>query len=88
MKQINLRLSEELRKEVEKYAKKHGYKNVQELAKDAIRMKVFEEESIKETLEIMKNPELMASIERSRRDVEKGRVFTFKSISELRKRYK
>ena len=45
-------------------------------------------ESWEETLEIMRNKELMASIKRSREDVKKGRVLTFKSVSELKKRYK
>lgn len=40
--QINLRLSEDLKKAAEKYAKLHKYKNLQELAKEAIREKVIE----------------------------------------------
>jgi hypothetical protein len=39
--QINLRLPEDMRKMVEKYAKLHGYKNIQELAKIAIREKIM-----------------------------------------------
>jgi hypothetical protein len=40
--QINLRLPEDMRKTAEKYAKLHGFKNIQELAKVAIREKVME----------------------------------------------
>jgi Arc/MetJ-type ribon-helix-helix transcriptional regulator len=40
--QINLRLPEEMRKMAEKYAQSHGFKNIQELAKTAIREKVME----------------------------------------------
>ncbi len=40
--QINLRLSEELRKVAERYAKSHKFKNLQELATEAIREKVME----------------------------------------------
>lgn len=88
MPQINLRLPEGLRKEAEKYAHKHGYRNIQNLAEEALRMKVFEEESLKETLEIMSNKELMTSLKRSMEDVRKGRLLTFKSMNELRKRYR
>ena len=88
MSQINLRLSEDLRRTAAKFAKQHGYKSLQELAREALRMKVYEKESLKETLDIMKNKELMASIARSREDVKKGRVITFSSVKELRKRYK
>ena len=42
MRQINLRLPEEMRKLAERYAKLHGYKNLQELAKVAIREKIME----------------------------------------------
>jgi len=40
--QINLRLPGDMRKTAEKYAKLHGFKNIQELAKVAIREKVME----------------------------------------------
>ncbi|MBS3074811.1 hypothetical protein J4447_05175 [Candidatus Pacearchaeota archaeon] len=39
--QINLRLPSNLKKAAEKYVKKHNYKNLQELATDAIREKVM-----------------------------------------------
>jgi len=39
--QINLRLPGNLRRTAEKYAKKHHYKNLQELTADAIREKVM-----------------------------------------------
>lgn len=40
--QTNLRLPENLKKVAEKYAKVHKYKNLQELATEAIREKVME----------------------------------------------
>jgi len=40
--QINLRLPKELKKIAEKYAKAHKYKNLQELATEAVREKVME----------------------------------------------
>lgn len=40
--QINLRLSEELKRAAQKYVKVHNYKNLQELAKEAIREKIME----------------------------------------------
>ena len=42
MRQINLRLPEDMRKMAQSYAKLHGFKNIQELAKIAIREKVME----------------------------------------------
>ena len=85
MSQVNLRLPDELRKTAERFAKQHGYKSIQELAKEALREKIYEKESLKETLEIMSNKKLMASIERSREDVRKGRVISWE---ELQKRWK
>ncbi|MBI4009770.1 MAG: hypothetical protein HY361_01050 [Candidatus Aenigmarchaeota archaeon] len=43
MTQLNLRLPHDLKKMAEKYAKRHGYKNLQELAKESIRMRVSRE---------------------------------------------
>ena len=40
--QINLRLPENLKKVAERYAKAHRYRNLQELATEAIREKVME----------------------------------------------
>lgn len=40
--QINLRLTENLKKVAERYAKLHRYRNLQELATEAIREKVTE----------------------------------------------
>lgn len=85
MSQVNLRLPEELRKTAEKFAKEHGYKSIQELAKEALREKIFEKESLKETLEIIKNEKLMESIRHSREDVRKGKVISWK---ELQRRWK
>jgi len=42
MKQINLRLPDNLRKNAERYVKLHGFKNIQELAKETIRERVME----------------------------------------------
>jgi len=42
--QINLRLPEHLKKTAEKYAKVHKYRNLQELATEAIREKVMEKD--------------------------------------------
>lgn len=42
--QMNLRLPEDLRKAAEKYAKVHRYRNLQELATEAIREKVTEKD--------------------------------------------
>ncbi len=42
--QINIRLSEGLKRVAEKYAKVHRYKNLQELATMAIREKVMEKD--------------------------------------------
>lgn len=83
--QINLRLPDELRKVAEQYAKRHGYKSLQELTKDALRMKIFEGESIRETLEIMRNKKLMSSVRRSREDVKKGKLLSW---NKLQKRWK
>lgn len=41
MKQINLRLPEDVRKRAEKYIKLHGYKNIQDLATEAVREKIM-----------------------------------------------
>jgi len=83
--QINLRLPEDLLKRAERYAKRHGYRNLQDFATESIREKLYEKDSIKETLEIMKNKELMASLRRSREDVRKGRVISWE---ELQRRWK
>jgi Arc/MetJ-type ribon-helix-helix transcriptional regulator len=53
-KQINLRLPNELLETAEKYAKKHGFANIQEFIKEAIRLRLFEEEVIKEELQTAK----------------------------------
>jgi predicted transcriptional regulator len=83
--QVNIRLPEELRRKAESYAKRHGFGNIQELAREALRSRIMEEESIKETLEVLKDRKLMASLSRSRKDIEEGRVRTWE---ELRKSWK
>ena len=82
MTQINLRLPEELRKTAEKFAKSHGYKGVQELAKEALREKIFEKESLKETLEIIGNRKLVNAIKRSRKDFRQGRIISWKELQQ------
>ncbi len=42
MKQINLKLPEKLVKAAERYAENFGYRNIQELAAESIREKLFE----------------------------------------------
>lgn len=46
--QVNLRISDELLENAREYAKKHGFGNVQELIKESLREKVFEEADITE----------------------------------------
>ncbi len=41
--QINIRLSEKLLEVAKRYAENYGYKDVEELANDSIRKKVFED---------------------------------------------
>jgi len=45
-KQINLSLPENLRNKAETYANAYGYKNIQDLAAEALREKVFSEETL------------------------------------------
>ena len=53
--QINLRISDELLDNAREYAKKHGFGNVQELIKESLREKVFEEPDLTtEELELIK----------------------------------
>lgn len=53
-----------------------------------VRKMKSEIDSWEETLEILADKELMESIKKSKEGIKKGRVITFKSISELRKRYR
>ncbi|MAG01966.1 hypothetical protein CMI42_01400 [Candidatus Pacearchaeota archaeon] len=48
--QINLKLSKNLIEAARKYAEIYGYKNMQELAAESIREKVFENNEFDETL--------------------------------------
>jgi hypothetical protein len=48
-KQINLKLSKDLLEVAERYAKNFGYRNVQELAAESMREKVFERNEFDET---------------------------------------
>jgi len=53
--QINLRISDELLEQSAEYAKKHGFGNIQELIKESLREKVFEEPLTKEELTLVKS---------------------------------
>ena len=48
-KQINLKMSGSLVKAAESYAKKFGYRNIQELAAESIREKIFEKSEYDES---------------------------------------
>lgn len=85
MSQINLRLPNELKKTAERFAKRHGYKSIQDLAKEALREKLYEKESLKETFDIMTNRKLVENIRESMKDVRKGRLI---SERELQRRWK
>ena len=60
MTQLNLRLPHDLKKMAEKYAKRHGYKNIQELAKESIREKLTEK---KPKGEIMEGKDLLKELD-------------------------
>ncbi|MBI4895517.1 MAG: hypothetical protein HY831_03415 [Candidatus Aenigmarchaeota archaeon] len=74
-KQINLKLPENLYKAARSYAETHGFRNVQELASESIREKVFEENIFDETFtdsEIMLIDKLIeSSIDRKKLKDEK-----------------
>lgn len=80
MTQINLRLPDELKKTAEKFAKQHGYTGIQELAKEALREKIFEKESLRETIEILNDKKLMASIQESGEDIRSGRLVSWEEM--------
>lgn len=44
--QVNLRIADDLLEHSREYAKKHGFGNVQELIKESLREKIFEEPPI------------------------------------------
>lgn len=48
-KQINLKLSKELYNSAESFAQSYGYRNVQELAADSLREKIFEKSDFDES---------------------------------------
>jgi len=80
--QVNIRLPENLRKAAAKYAREHGFKNVQELAQAALRDRVMEEEGMRETLDIMKDKKFYRSVLRGIADVKAGRVYTWEEMQE------
>jgi len=47
--QINLKISKNLLEAAKKYAEMYGYRNIQELANESIREKVFEDNEFDET---------------------------------------
>lgn len=49
-KQINLKLSKNLLDKANKYIKNYGYKNIQELASESIREKIFQESEYDESI--------------------------------------
>lgn len=49
VKQYNLKLPEELAKVAESYAQRYGYRNLQDLAIDSLREKLFSSNSYDET---------------------------------------
>ena len=48
-KQINLKISENLLKAAQNYAKNFGYRNIQDLASESMREKIFERNEFDET---------------------------------------
>ena len=48
-KQINLKLPKNLHEAAERYAKSFGYRNIQELATESMREKIFEKNEYDET---------------------------------------
>ncbi len=49
LKQINLKLPEKLIKAAESYVEAYGYRNIQDLAADSLREKLFEKNDYDET---------------------------------------
>ena len=45
--QLNLRVSEEFFQQAKQYAKVHGFLNIQELFREAVRKKIFEEDQVR-----------------------------------------
>lgn len=80
--QVNIRLPENLRKMAARYAREHGFKNVQELAQAALRDRVMEEEDMKETMEILRDKRAMRSLRRSAEDIRAGRLYTWEEMQE------
>lgn len=62
-KQINLSLSESLRATAQEYANAYGYKNIQELAAEALREKIYSDVILtKEELESIRTAEKSRSM--------------------------
>ena len=79
LKQINLRLPENLVDAAQNYAEHFGFKNIQELTAEALREKVMEESEFDETFteEEVKLIEKLAEI-----SIEKGLLHSEKEIFE------
>lgn len=53
--QVNVRLPERVLSKASKYAKQHGFSNVQDLIKETLREKLFGKHLTKEELKLVKN---------------------------------
>ena len=76
-KQINLKLSDNLFHAAENYVENHGFRNIQELATESMREKVFEENMFDETLSDREIELIDSVIERS---LKKGDIKTEKEL--------
>lgn len=79
MKTVQIRLTEDKLKMIDDGVEKGVYAS----RSDAIRSKLTELESIKETLEIMSDPEFIESIRKGLKDLEEGRVHKVEDLNEL-----
>tara|TARA_Y100000310_G_C20237385_1_gene602996 strand:+ start:171 stop:422 length:252 start_codon:yes stop_codon:yes gene_type:complete len=72
MKQINLKLPDNLLKAANKYVDKFGFRNIQELATESIREKVFEKSEYDETFSEKEIALIDALIEKTLKNKEFG----------------
>ena len=80
-RQLNLKLAENLAEAAERYAEENGYRNIQELAAESIREKIFAEGEYDESF-TDKEIELIDDL--IRESIKRGAVM---SIEEFRKRH-
>lgn len=79
--QINLRLPEDLKRVAEKYAKVHKYKNLQDLAAEAIREKVMEKKAVENKYDESFTPKEIELIDRLiDASIEKGALVSEKEF--------